>query len=318
MERGFVLGLDGGATSSRAVAIGLDGTRLGTGTSGGANPNAHPPEVGAGHVTEALAGALRGLDPGRAEAGVLGLAGSSKLTDPAVAEVFERGWHSLGLECPLRMVSDSEAAFAAATPEPGGTAMVAGTGSIAARIERHRMTATAGGFGWLLGDEGSAYWLGRQAVRAALFELQAGAATGRLASAVLAEALGERSTGEPRGTFSELITVCNAEPPIRLARFAPLVSAAAGDPAAERILDEAADALVDMATAVRRPDEHTPVVLIGALIGPDGPLTERLRERLAARCGGEVLLAGEQSAGAAGAAWLAAVSVLGESAPRPA
>jgi N-acetylglucosamine kinase-like BadF-type ATPase len=330
---GFVLGLDGGATSSRAVALGLDGTRLGSGTSGGANPNAHPPDVAAGHVTEALAETLRGLDPARVRGGVLGLAGSSKLTDPAVAEVFEKGWRSLGLECPLWMVSDSEVAFASATPAPAGTALVAGTGSIAARVERHRMTTTAGGFGWLLGDEGSAFWIGRQAVRAALAELQTGTLRGPLARSVVAEAFGQQAGGqqaggEARQLFSRLITACNAQPPIHLARFAPLVSAAAGeqagddhagpDPVAARILDEAADALVTMAAAVREPAESTPVVLIGALIGPGGPLTERLRERLAARGGGEVLLAGEQSAGAAGAAWLAAVEVLGESAPRPA
>lgn len=318
---GFVLGLDGGATSSRAVAIGLDGRRLGQGTSGGANPNAHPPEVAAGHVTEALGGALRGLDPAQAAGGVLGLAGSSRLTDPAVADCFRAGWRSLGLDAPLRMVSDSEVAFASATAAPAGTALVAGTGSIAARIAEHRMVATSGGFGWLLGDEGSAFWVGRQAVRATLHALQAGSRAGQLAGAVLAEALGDGEPGEDgRRTFSRLITACNAEPPIRLARFAPLVSqgAADGDPAAAAILDGAADALTELAEATRKPDEQTPVVLIGALVGTDGPLTERLRARLAAQLDGEVLLAGEsQTAGAVGAAWLAAVEVLGESAPRP-
>jgi glucosamine kinase len=323
-SQGCVVGLDAGGTSTRALVTALDGTRLGTGTAGGANPNSHPPARAAEQIAVALRGALAGLDAEAVRAGVLGMAGSTKLTDPAVAALFEAAWRRAGLRCPMRVVTDYEAAFAAGAAEPDGTVLVAGTGSVAARIVDRRRVATAGGYGWLLGDEGSAFWLGREAVRVALRALESGAVPGRLAVTVLTEVLGEVPEGlahqgpaERWPVFSRLISAVNDEPPIRLARLAPLVSAAAadGDPAAGAVVAEAARLLADSAMAVRDAGESTPVVLVGSLTGPGNPVGERLRAELAARCPGPVHVAAE---GAAGAAWLAAVEVLGPAAPRPA
>jgi N-acetylglucosamine kinase-like BadF-type ATPase len=323
-SQGCVVGVDAGGTSTRALVAALDGTRLGTGTGGGANPNSHPPERAAEQISVALRGALAGLDPAAVRAGVLGMAGSGKLTDPSVATLFEAAWRRAGLRCPMRVITDYEAAFAAGTAEPDGTALVAGTGSVAARIVDRRRVATAGGYGWLLGDEGSAFWLGREAVRATLRALESAGTPGGLAIAVLTEVLGEVPDGlahhgpaERWPVFSRLISRVNDESPIRLARLAPLVSAAAeaGDPAAGTVVSEAARVLADTAMAVRDAGETTPVVLIGSLIGPGSPVGERLRAELAARCPGPVRVAVD---GAAGAAWLAAVEILGSSAPRPA
>jgi glucosamine kinase len=315
-----VVGVDAGGTSTRALLADLGGTRLGAGTAGGANPNSHPPEEAAERVSAALRAALAGADPGTVRAGVLGMAGSTKLADPWVAGLFEAAWRRTGLRCPMRVIADYEAAFAAGTAEPDGTVLVAGTGSVAARIENRARVATAGGYGWLLGDEGSAFWLGREAVRVALRALESGAPPGALAVSVLGEVLGERPRAgapapERRRQFSLLIGAVNDEPPIRLARLAPLVSAAvdAGDGAADAVVAEAARLLADGAMAVRRDGETTPVVLVGSLVGPGSPVGDRLRAELAARCPGPVTVALE---GAAGAAWLAAVDVLGPGAPR--
>lgn len=311
-----MIGVDGGGTSTRALVMALDGTRLGTGYAGGANPNAHPPADAAAHLDMAVRDALTGLDPGRARAAVLGVAGHSRLADPEVAALFERAWRDAGVRCRVRAVNDAEVAFASATGAPDGTALVAGTGSIAIRIAGHRRIATEGGLGWLLGDEGSAFWIGREAIRATVQALRRGQPLGMLAGAVLTEALGP---GRSATDDVRLITAVNAGPPISLARFAPLVTEAdaAGDQAAASILDAAADTLAALAAAVRDPRERTPVVLIGGLVQPGGPLTQRLRSVLRARTGGEVLLAGEPAAGAAGAAWLAALDVLGPQASRP-
>jgi N-acetylglucosamine kinase-like BadF-type ATPase len=75
-----------------------------------------------------------------------------------------------------------------------------------------------------------------------------------------------------------------AEPPIRLARLAPLVVAAArdaADPVALAILDEAADQLAETVRALN-PGPGERVVATGGLLGPDGPLTDRLETRLRA------------------------------------
>lgn len=294
----FVVGVDAGGTSTRALAIAADGTVLGSGHSGGGNPNSHPPEQAAAHLAEAVGSSLAGLDPARASACVVGMAGTSKLSDPGVRSLFETTWRRLGLPRVL-VLTDAEAAFASAAPGPNGTVLVAGTGSIAGRIRRHRMVATAGGYGWLLGDEGSAYWLGREAVRMTLDALGGDGELGELATLVLAEA-GIAET-ERRQAWRRLITVANAEAPIRLARFAPLVSAAAD---AGGILDRAADLLTATAMAVREPGEDTPVVLVGSVL--TGPVGARVRERLT---GLEVRSSAD---GVLGAARLAAVEAYGE------
>ncbi len=312
---GFVVGLDAGGTSTRAVVLDLDGTRLGAGVAGGANPNSHPPARAAAQVHDALRVALDGLDARKVQSGVLGMAGSSKLTDPAVATLFERAWTNAGLNCPMRVVTDSEAAFAAGSASPDGTVVVAGTGSIAARIVNHRMERTTGGYGWLLGDEGSAFWMGRSAVRDTLNQLGTTEPLSTLAEAVLGMSLVEKA--DRRHMSSRLITVVNSAPPIALAKYAPLVSAMAADkdPHAQQIVEAAAVLLADTAMAARTEGETTPIVLVGSLVGPSSPVGDRLRALLKERTNATVRVATE---GAAGAAWLAAVHLLGPTAPRPA
>jgi len=308
-----VVGVDIGGTSTRAFVLGLDGVPRGRGKAGGANPNSHPPDVAAKRVGEAVAEALGARDPGAARHCLLGMAGVSKLADPLVEREFHDALAVVGLRCPVTALSDAEVAFASATGEPEGTVLVAGTGSVAARIVNHRKARTLGGHGWLLGDEGSAFWLGREAVRATLAVLQSDESVGALAAAVLREAINEVPADRLRA-HSRLITAANAEAPIRLARFAELVSAhAADDPRAKKIVDEAAALLTRQALALRVPGEHAPIVLVGSVAAAGGPVGDLLRAALA-EAGAIVLSAAD---GAAGAAWLAAIEVAGPGAPRP-
>jgi N-acetylglucosamine kinase-like BadF-type ATPase len=231
------------------------------------------------------------------------MAGASKLTDPAVAALFEATWKRLGLGQVL-VLTDAEVAFASATSASDGTVLIAGTGSIAGRIRKRRLVSTVGGYGWLLGDEGSAFWLGREAVRATLDALAVEGELGALATSVLAEAGIE--TADRLQAWQRLITVANAEAPIRLARFAPLVSAAAD---AGPILDRAATLLVEIALRARESGEDTPIVLVGSVLS--GPVGARVRAKLAHLA---VLTSDD---GVLGAAWLAAVEAFGENATRP-
>lgn len=310
----WVVGVDIGGTSTRALVLGVDGELGGRGKADGANPNSHPAGVAAGRVGEAVAQAVGG-NAGDIRHCVLGMAGVSKLADPVVRNEFERALAGVGLRCPVTMVSDAEVAFASATGEPDGTVLVAGTGSVAARIVGRRKERTAGGYGWLLGDEGSAFWLGREAVRATLGVLMRGEPVGALAGAVLAEALEpDEEPGWRERAYPRLITAANAEAPIRLARFAGLVSECAGeDPEAGRIVREAAELLTEQVVKVRKVGERTPIVLVGS-VATGGPVGKALRAALDERVKAPVLTAAD---GAVGAAWLAAIEVVGPGAPRP-
>ncbi|WP_020664389.1 N-acetylglucosamine kinase [Amycolatopsis benzoatilytica] len=309
----LVVGVDAGGTSTRAIAVDSAGVVHGTGTAAGANPNSHPPAEAAARIAGAIEHALAGE---RDVAGVVvGMAGESKLSDPAVAAEFSAAWERIGLSGRVRTVNDAEVAYASATSEPDGTVLVAGTGSIAGRVRDRRMVRSSGGHGWLLGDEGSGFWLGREAVRATLAALEGDGPLDGLPEAVLAEAFGPSGVdlSDRAAAMWALVTRANAEPPIRLARYAPFVSAAAaaGEPGATEIVARGATELVRVARATREPGEKTPVVLVGSVLAEDSPVGTRVRAEFA---GLTVLTSSD---GVLGAAWLAAVDAWGEDTPRP-
>jgi glucosamine kinase len=307
----LVLGGDLGGTSTRILVVGTDGREHGLSTGDGGNPVSRPGGAAAA-LGDALRRALAGVDPGQVQASVIGVAGWSALRTPVVAAQFAEVWADAGLTCDPGYRSDLEVAFAAGTPEPDGTVLVAGTGATAGAVTGHRLTRTADGHGWLLGDDGSGFWLGREAVRAALRSLDAGEPQGRLTGSVLAalDAAGpaDRVAGAPsrsgvdRGR-DRVIQAVYSHPPVQLAALAPLVSAAYhdGDPQARSIVERAAAALLATVGQVREEGEGTPIVLAGSLTR-DTPVGATLRTLLSARFSGPIRPA---RTGVGGAAWLA-------------
>jgi glucosamine kinase len=300
----LVLGGDLGGTSTRILVAGADGRRCGRGIAGAGNPVSNP--AGAAEALgDALGAALAGVDPGRVRASVLGVAGLSALRTPPVAARFGRVWADAGLTCDPGYRADLEVAFAAGTPEPDGSVLVAGTGATAGAVVGHRLTRTADGHGWLLGDDGSGFWLGREAVRAALHALDAGEPPGRLAASVLRalDAAGP-GFGGPDRRRDRIIQAVHSRPGVELSALAPLVSAAYrdGDPQARSIVERAAAALLATIARIRGAEETTPIVLAGSLTGDTSPVGATLRRLLPARFAGPVLPA---RSGAGGAAWLA-------------
>lgn len=291
----LILGMDIGGTATRAVLADLDGRIRGTGSAAGGNPNSHPVETALGNIGAAARTALGSAEASAVGAVVLGLAGSSVLTGGDTADRLHRTCAELGLRCEVTVLTDYEVAFAAGTPAPRGAVLIAGTGAVAAHIEQHRAAATAGGHGWLLGDEGSAFWIGREAVRVTLHALDAGVPLGALGRSVLHALDAERTADE---TTAATISAVHAMPPIRLAELAPLVTAAVTEDAAARdVVDRAARALADTARLVA--PAETDLVLAGGLTGPENPVGAALRAEL----GHAVRSAGS---GAAAASWLAA------------
>jgi glucosamine kinase len=300
--RRLVLGGDMGGTSTRIVVAGYDGRPLRRGTAGGGNPIANP-DGAASALDQSLRQALVDIDPAHIRAAVLGVAGGSALGRPEVAAGFARVWSGLRLGCPPTYVSDPEVAFAAGTSEPDGSVLIAGTGAVAAEIRDRRLVRTAGGHGWLLGDEGSAFWMGREAVRATLRALDTPGPTGPLAASVLA-ALDAPASAQ----VGAIIAALYRRRPIWLAELGPLVAAAseAGDPVATAIVNEGADTLAETLGRVRDPGATTPLVLAGSLTRPTSPVGARVRGLVDDRFVGRVLTAGD---GAGGAAWLALAAV---------
>jgi N-acetylglucosamine kinase-like BadF-type ATPase len=257
----------------------------------------------------ALRSALAGLDPGRITAATLGMAGYARITsDPTLSAALDSTWREAGLRCPYRLVSDVLVGYAAGTAQPDGTVVVAGTGAIAARVRDRELDHVADGNGWLLGDLGSGYWIGREAVRAALADLDRQRSPGPLVRTVLRTYLGSDTIAHrTRDTTHALVQAVNARPPITLAALAPDVLDCYGndDPVAVDLVQRAAAHLADTIAAVRVRDENTPLVRGGGLLTHDTPLATELAAVLAVSWPATtVLTAGD---GAAAAAWLAAL-----------
>ncbi|MGW4947335.1 N-acetylglucosamine kinase [Actinoplanes sp. NPDC004185] len=290
----LVLGVDAGGTASRAVVATTQGAVLGRGSAGPGNPAAAGPQA-ARAIGTAVRAALRGHDPAAVIAGAAGVAGVSALDDPRVSGAFDDQWRACGLSCPVSVVGDAVTAFAAGTAAPSGAVLIAGTGAVAARLEHRRITGTADGLGWLLGDEGSGLWLGLHAVRAVARDWVASTPAG-LAAVVAAHA----------GVSSrdDLVHWAGRQPPPAFARLAPLVCAAAraGDSLAGRLTREAGTRLV--ATLGELGPLDGPVVLAGGLLTGDTPV----REAVLAALPGPVATASDP---ALGAAWLALCEVSG-------
>ncbi|WP_051709970.1 N-acetylglucosamine kinase [Streptomyces sp. NRRL S-350] len=260
------LGIDAGGSHTRAVLLDAAGTPLGRGRSGGGNPAGSDPAGTVEHLAAAVSAALGARGPGRVESCLVGLAGYRALADPD--GFAQRCQAALGLGCPVRIVPDTVPALASGGVADGrGTVLIAGTGAICVRLDGARTLARSGGLGWLLGDEGGGFWLGREVLRRAHADPDSA-----LGTAVRAHCAA--------GSEDELLRWAYAGPPRRLAGLAPLVSrlAADGDPGALALARAAADHLAGLVRATAAPTE--PLVLTGSVATSAGPIREHLLRRL--------------------------------------
>lgn len=287
----LLAGVDAGGTRTVAIVADVVGTILGRGEAGPGNPHAVGFETAAQHVADAVCAALTaaGLATAhtRAIRAVVGMAGSGLEADRARvrASIATR----LETDQAGVLVKEDVALLLPAAGLDRGIALVAGTGSSAYAVAPNGATAMAGGWGYLIGDDGSAYWIGRQALRAmARADDGYGPATS-LSSAILSFLEVER----PRdvipavyGSYASRLTI---------ASLAPLVTEAArgGDQVAREICKEAADCLADLVAGLaRRLDlpSDTPVVWSGGLAKAGDTLVDPLRRALTARSAGVLQL----------------------------
>lgn len=303
MHKDLVLGFDIGGTSTRALLATLDGKHVGAAQGPGGNPTSHGLEASLAAIGDAAREAIGEADPARIRAIHLGMAGGQPYEDPANRAQLSAVWTGLGLDAPVAVDTDLTVAFAAATPAPSGTVAIGGTGAIAAAVDDRRLTRRADGYGWLLGDEGSGFWLGKQAARTALKVLDGSLPSGPLAEAVIAAAW----TRPGRPDIRELIDVIAHRPPLELAGYARLVTTAADEDDAQAIalLDEAAKLLSSTIASVRETRADTPIVLGGSLLTGGTRVGAGVRERLAELFPTAPVHTARD--GAAGAAWLAAM-----------
>ena len=281
----YFIGVDGGGSGTRVRVTDAAGTPVGAGEGG-------PSALGQG-IEQAWQHVQAAIERAFAEAGLpqphpahcaigLGLAGAHS---PARCDAFMNLAPAYG-----RVALDTDAGTALLGAHGGapGAIVAAGTGSVGEALRRNGQRVSVGGWGFGIGDEGSGAWLGLAAMRIAHRALDGRTHTGPLARAVWRMAGGQRDA---------LLDWCVRAGQHGFARLAPLVfDNADADGAARRLLDEAVQALVEMADALD-PAGDLPLVLTGSIAQR---LKPRLPTALAARCvapqgdavAGALLLAG--------------------------
>ena len=163
----YYLGIDGGGTKT-TCAVGDESQILATATAGPSNIV----RVGEVQTRESLQRCVRqacaasGITPTEVSRTCVGGSGAARVELAATVRSFLAEL----LVTPIDVVGDMEIALEAAVGGGAGVIVIAGTGSIAYGRDTCGTTARAGGWGFAIGDEGSAHWIGRAAVSALLRE----------------------------------------------------------------------------------------------------------------------------------------------------
>ncbi len=274
----LIIGVDGGGSRTRAVLANGRGEILGRGEAGTANPIQTGLVSAQQEITLAIRRAFESaqMEQQPVAAACMGIAGIQWSDDRAAMSA----WAREKVSPRLLLLNDSEIVIAAGTPENWGIALVSGTGSICWGRTREGRLAIAGGWGYLIGDEGSAYSLVRDALRAV-----SQAADGRAEpTALLPAFMAHWGVSDARSMMSHIYEI---NPPNALARLAPIVVQAAmeGDETAQRLVTRAGQELAALVVAVARelqfPQVGTPLALTGGLLLSSPPSRLALSQALA-------------------------------------
>jgi N-acetylglucosamine kinase-like BadF-type ATPase len=262
------VGIDAGGTGTRAAVAAADGTLLAvseggpSGTVGGAE--------GQRLLRSRLAWVLEPLEsetrsrPCVVHLGMRGLSIADRRA-AAIAELKQRL-----PQARVEVSSDAAIALSGGLAGRAGVAVLAGTGSIAFATRADGSEVRSGGLGYLVGDEGGGYWLGREAIAASLRSLD-GRGPRTLLGDRLRRTLGLASVSDLVGWLYQ-----GSDQVPRVARLAPQVARAAaeGDAVAREVVERAAGFLVELAVSAAQ------------RAWPEA-LTDPLPEPLfVARCGG--------------------------------
>ncbi len=243
----FLIGIDGGGTKTIALLANLEGRIIGRGLGGPSNYQVVGLEAAGAAMNQAIRAAFAEaqVEPCAPRAIGLGLSGVDRPTDFDVI----RAWAAAQMpDTRAVIVNDAMIVLAAGTPDGWGLAMISGTGSIVYGRNRAGQLIRAGGWGYILGDEGSGYAIGQAALQAVMRAHDERAPQTMLTQSVLAHWSLESPTNLVSRVYIDQVS------PSEVAKLAVLVEAAAtaGDAVAQAILREAGRELALAASAVVR------------------------------------------------------------------
>lgn len=176
----YFLGIDAGASATKWALI-SENQLIASGTQAAMDGHLYR-EISKVRMTEVLKEIAHQIGEKSISKVYLGITGVTH--DGSIEELLQQTFNA-----PSIVVSDIELAYRANFSQGEGVLVYAGTGSVAYAIDEKGVVHQSGGWGYLLGDEGGGYWIGRAAIRHVLFEIESKTSmeSGSLADLILKE-----------------------------------------------------------------------------------------------------------------------------------
>jgi N-acetylglucosamine kinase-like BadF-type ATPase len=237
-----VLGIDAGGTKTVCLLADEHGAILAEGRGPGANLHTAGEFAVEKVLHEAMEAAIGDLAIAPA-AVCLGIAGVDREDEARTVRAIMR---RIGYKSRVLIVNDALIGLVAGARDEPGIAINAGTGSIVYGRNANFEAARAGGWGHMIGDEGSGYWIGREALAAVMRAADGRGPETGLTAEILTHFNVDDESRLPRIVYDR------EQPRVSVAALGPMVQRAAeqGDAVAARILERAADELVLAARSV--------------------------------------------------------------------
>lgn len=279
--------LDGGGTKTKCNVLRIE-DRLPEVVAMAVGDGSNPAAIGVDRAVEVVATVVRNAVAGADGAGltvdraVFALAGT---LGNQLRQAMEQRLADLALSRISRVFPDIWPIVIAGSPRGVGAAIVAGTGSATAALDDTNRLAVTGGWGYLLGDEGSGFALGRDAIRHTLQQLEFGRELTPLVQAVLSN-LHATSIADVKAAIYG-----RENPRQGMAALAPLVVQMADDgiAIANTLVAEAAASLSDQlqrsVSRLNLSGKSLSIAVSGGLLQPGGPLLASLEKCVRSRFG---------------------------------
>lgn len=270
------MGIDGGGSNLRVVIVDDAMQIRVTVQRGTANPRIIGQEQAAALIQDAMREASAQVNEPISGVGI-GIAGASA--------VYAHDWlreviHGVLPDVHIATASDYEIALVGANGVREGVLLLAGTGSVAFGVNAAGQSLQVGGWGYLLGDEGSGYWIGMQGLQVVTKVIDGQL---RVTTSLKQRIMDEFKLTQP----SDILAWVYGQKPTPVASVAQLSSvvldaAQAGDEQAQMIITTAADHLVRVAqTTMRQLNmSETKIAFAGGLLESQNLLSAQVIAKL--------------------------------------
>ncbi len=266
----YYLGVDGGGSKTLAIVVNAQGRECGRGLAGSANYAAIGLDRALHNIRDAVMQATSEISCSLPLTKAwLGLAGIDRPSDATLLSSYLQELAAFVL-----ITNDAELLLSALGKD-AGLVLIVGTGSIALARAQDGTVTRVGGWGHILGDEGSGYDIGRRGLQAVVR-----AADGRGEATLLLDLILEH--WHLRTAEDLLDAVYTVDNKARIAQVATCITEAAqrGDQVALKIIEQAADELALLVQTVAPPISQLPIVLGGGLLLHDDFLRGHVLHRL--------------------------------------